>query len=467
MYLTFHMLEAMPKPSPAAPEKKRALPPRPEQKRITPPEPQAKEIAVAIPEDDIRELDEHGNEIVTEDDFVTKDEEGVEEVDLQDIEYGADDRSGKFSVPPPPRRPEQKKQEQRKPINFVALQKERAIEARQFELIDGVEAAFTMHKGDKRGDEEPNEDCVRIFEDPEFGVVGGVFDGLGGEGNGALASAKASEVLLARMRNALETVRDLNPSVLELVLVPEVHLVVRDGKTGELAHAKKEEQIITSSYIDVDPAIAKKAIALSSALKAINHDVKATNGKTTACVSMIHTTEDGRRFSITANIGDSGALRRKSDGSIERMTIEDSALDGLMEAGVITPELFKEMRENPDKDFTFGRTARTYRQLRLMNTQALGADKVSPRITIEELEEGDELVMLTDGYLDFLEHEGELDTDAIKGAMNEKDPVSRLNRLTEITKVMERIQVSEGSNLKKPDDKAAVTLRAKPLAKKK
>jgi serine/threonine protein phosphatase PrpC len=286
-----------------------------------------------------------------------------------------------------------------------------------------------------------------------------VIDGLGGEGNDAIASEKLAAVLPNRLTEAYNGLRTASPDEL-LKYAESLSIITRDPETGALAHAKDASQKRTALFANLYPEITRKATAISRALQAANEDVIASGGKTTVSFSVIHTEEDGGIFAITANIGDSGTLVRRANGDVETITMEDNLLDQLIEGGFLSAELLEQMKKEPTKQFAIPRLPKSFSYVDIKRTMvhALGGKSVEPRISVTELQKGESVIALTDGYLDFLEHEGELDLEAVKGALKENDPVARMNRLREITGVRYRLQKQDGENLKELDDMAAVEL---------
>lgn len=380
-----------------------------------------------------------------------------DEVELLDA--GEEIRSGIHSIPPPPSA--RKAEMEARAAKIAELQLERVVEAQTVRLVDGIQATYTMEKSEKRADTERGEDAVFTYEDPEIGPMAGVADGLGenNSGNGKFASEKIIAILPEQITRAYNELRDIPAEKLREA-TGMLSIVTRNAENGKLALAETPEQKRSEIFFNLYPEIARKALAISNALKVANEDVRASGGKTTFSFSVIHMEEDGGKFAITANIGDSGTILQRVNGSVELVTIEDSALNQLIEMEAIDAELLAQMRREPTKKFSVPKYGQlSYEYLKRANTQALGSkENVKPTITVTELEPGDRLIALTDGYLDFLEHEGELDLEAVKGALKENDPIARMNRLREITSLLARVQKQEGEGLKDPDDMAAVEL---------
>ena len=333
------------------------------------------------------------------------------------------------------------------------IQKEKLVEAQTFRSSNGIEGGISLQKKRERTDADLNQDCVLIYEDEMLGTGYGVFDGLGGEGeksSGAFASAKAVEVL---PRHLEEAHRNILGSTVRKEFA-KLSLIKLNEKTQEAETAKAED------YITADLEVMKKAVAIREALKRSNEDVRETEGKTTACFTLMHTTKDGKRFAITANIGDGGAILRRKDGSISMLTKEDGALTMYIEKGFLGPSRLELMKAEPTKEFDIAGKMVTYDYLKRANTQVLGSSiGVEPRITITELEDGDEVFNVTDGILDFFEDEnGDFDQEALRGALKGKTLQERINRLREIADVRSKIKKTEKGALKDTDDMAIAAM---------
>lgn len=363
---------------------------------------------------------------VTDDDFVSEDE---------------DRASGEYTI-------------REKPEAGI-LQKEDVVEAIEFKSFNGIEGAISMQKKKGRGPEERNEDNVVIFEDPEIGTGYGVCDGLGEEKEGDAASKKVEEILGQRIEEAYadtpETEAGLKAVAETLSFVGE-----ENNKVNLLDSEKSAEEI--ERLASSDPEILRKTIALSNALKRTNQDVVETGGKTTVCFTLIHRTKNGKRFAITANIGDSGAVLRKKDGTVYKITKEDSSLNEAIERGIIPPKELEKMKAEPSTYAYQGRV--TYEYLKRANSQALGGELVEPTFKITELEGGDEIYHVTDGVLDFFETK-ELDTDTkgLSEALRGETLKERIDRLREVTN--QRMKIAEGDEeaFKDTDDIAIATIR--------
>lgn len=378
------------------------------------------------------------------------------------------------------------------------LQQYEVVEAMTFPTANGLEMGISVAKKPERTGSESNEDCVLVFEDTDLGVGYGSFDGLGGEGkkgSGALASAKVAEVLPNYL---IEENHRINSSSAEEAF-NKLPLVKFDETLNEPVSAKAQE------YSELDPAIRKKAVVVAEAFIKANKDIVETGGKTTACFTLVHTTEDGRRFAITANVGDGGALLRRANGEVNLLTKEDSLLNEMQAIGLIndarlqemktapttpfklfevqqnfetlnakpairkqfqklgalTDEMLKEMQTEPGKLFTL-KIEMSYNKLKSSNSKALGDSSITaPRISITEMQPGDEIYNVTDGILDFYEDEtGDLDVKSIEGALNRGTTLKeRIDSVREIAGIRSKLIAIDDAKTKDTDDSAISGVR--------
>jgi serine/threonine protein phosphatase PrpC len=329
------------------------------------------------------------------------------------------------------------------------IQKMRTVPAVIIPAKRGLVGGITMSAKRNRPADELNEDCVLAFDDAELGTGYGSFDGLGGEGNGARASETAVHVLPEYLKQAYHTMNA------ELVsdLFSKLSLIKPNPQTGI------PEAVNADTSTEVE--IMKKSVAISEALKRTNKDVIASKGKTTACFTLIHTTPERKRFAITANVGDGGAILRRADGSLVLLTKEDSALSEAIEEGLISEHDLGEMKKDPRGYKVKGAT---YELLKRANSQALGKKEIRPKITITELSVGDEIYNVTDGILDFYENEsGDFDLSKVKVIFDQKPTFKeRIDGLREIAEIISKSL--EKSALKTADDSAITAIQYKEVA---
>lgn len=309
-----------------------------------------------------------------------------------------------------------------------------------------VEISFDMQLDrDKRTEDEPGEDMFLI--DKTNGIAG-VLDGLGGEGeagSGARASSVAAEefpAAYAKARiDALAAIR--NPSERD-ALVAEFMNGLASREHPSNREAMKEA--LKARNLPADVQI--EAIAMRKALKEINPKVQETGGKTTATLGKTIETSDGRHYEVIANMGDGGAFKMKADGSIEDLTTEDSAVNWLVENGVITAE----QASDPDYEVKKGQRVR---DLRKVNTRALGMKdepglSFEPEIVVTELEPGDKIVYVTDGLRDIDIFRTDEQFDPQKAA----EYIAKAGGAENLASILNDAAVSRESEIKKSGEKA-------------
>lgn len=260
----------------------------------------------------------------------------------------------------------------------------------------GIEV--TMGKSlEKRPGAERGEDAFLV--DKETGLTG-VFDGLGGEGSGADASVKAATMAPQIYRAILGKIEgDLGQSLIEIA-----------DDQAKLEHPSQRETVardFLKEWRGHDPAVQREIIALYRTFLKLSEAVRETGGKTTATLGKTVELPDGRRFEVVANVGDSGATLFGADGLMEEITEEDSALDYMLAAGVLTPEQAR------DPEHKVGKM--TVRELKRTMYQALGKkpdpeEPLVPRLAVRELHPGDSVLYSTDGIRDVIaDEDGEFD----------------------------------------------------------
>lgn len=144
--------------------------------------------------------------------------------------------------------------------------------------------------------------------------------------------------------------------------------------------------------------------ALANAFQEAHMAAKREDGSTTATGGCVYRAKDGTRYAILMNVGDSGALLQKQDGSVVSITEEDSMIGDLLSTGHLTSDDLQYLRTHPEKTFTlFGKENITLRDLRVMLPNGLGYAKLrAPQLTVIRVEVGDRLLLATDGILDQL-----------------------------------------------------------------
>lgn len=345
------------------------------------------------------------------------------------------------------------------------LQPELVVQGQEMLGFEDCRVFLTMEQKKSRlFNQSLNED--NILTDPETGLFG-VMDGLGGETKGDLGSKAVERMMPETFADELtklagEDAKTIADEIVKRQLPKTIG--VGDPKTIEQQAEEMRERIAQA-----DPALARKALALLRAFDRLNIIVEGTGGMTTACIGMVHKTPDGKRYAVVANLGDSGAVIRRQDGSVERLTHEDSVMDNMVRQGVkvngiellaylergrhpitgriksdypvpvpITPESCRSMnytQDSCDKRLKKGEKYFTldYHMLTNMVASCLGGHQpVAPSLEIVELKSGEELVLCTDGILDKYEGRNVGETDYAELANDldvGKTPEERLDNL--------------------------------------
>jgi serine/threonine protein phosphatase PrpC len=392
------------------------------------------------------------------------------------------------NIPPPP--PTSLKPEDlipnRKPGEF---QEADIVAAEKMPGFEQAEVFFTLEKKkEAKYFQKKNQDNILV--DPETGLLG-VMDGLGGMGNGDIASMIAEQVLPEEYAQALTQVTAYRRERLKKLLLQSQTDKIR-GLPDEERRLKKAERMV-DMVIRTDPGLAKKALALILALRKTNGAVADAGGMTTACVGLIHRVANGKRYAIIANIGDSAAYIRRADGRLERLTHEDSAYESLMRHGILidglplkdyidlhrdpltdkidprlnipiplTPESCRALGYGPDEYGTQKNLGHTHINLKYADLMVTVLDSLGgtvppiPSLEIVGIQEGDELIFCTDGLVDKYENPrtGETDLEELGLDMTVGNtPKERLDNLRTLTK--------QRRTYKLDDDIAIVMARVK------
>jgi|GEM_PF-1147139 len=316
------------------------------------------------------------------------------------------------------------------------IQEQDVVSAFEVRGFQGLEVAATLEKKKERlgSPENHNEDNILI--DPETGLVG-VLDGLGGEGEagaGARASKAAELVIPEAYKQAKEEISKIDATEVQKRLVEQ-----QLTKSGN-PESRKEITILTEQLIELDPRMAKEALALIESIRGANDAVKDSGGKTTALISKMHETPDGRRFALIANVGDCVAYKQRASGEILQITEEDSALNSLKRAGVLDEDLLGRMKQDKTKNFPIPLTLKvirmmggdeqqlkqfeskgvkslplSFKTLKRAMVAGLGGEVFEPSLTVRELRKGESLFFVTDGESDVVEDPitGEVDTEQV------------------------------------------------------
>lgn len=354
------------------------------------------------------------------------------------------------------------------------LQEADVIKSFEIKGFKGLDVHATLEKKNVRKEGANPEDRAKegirnqdnIVTDAETGLIG-VMDGLGGEGQGDLASLAVEKALPHELANALEKVRSMSGRDVQNMLV--------DRMLNKIGDPSKRVEVTNDveTALQADPRIGKKGLALLAALHEINNQVKETKGKTTFTGGFIHETPDGSHWAVIANVGDGAAFLQKKDGTMEPLTQEDSLFNALSNAGKLDPELLQKMKANPDqkmplpisievvravggseKDFEalqqkgVKELPMSYKKLKGTMVAALGSESAAPSLVFRKLEPGESVIFGTDGLVDKFE-----------------DPTTEETNLTEMAKFASqdidklREEAKRRTTYKKDDDIAIISVR--------
>jgi serine/threonine protein phosphatase PrpC len=327
-----------------------------------------------------------------------------------------------------------------------ACEHEKRMEKRnaeqRLEMVEGERKSgefiydWQLKKGEKR--ENPDEMGQDMFLVDEKRKLAAVFDGMGGEGDpesGARASALAAELLPELYDKAQEFVKtkatreDVDEILKDQIRIPENHpeyaALMEQGKKDFFA-LPKEAQIAM--------------LSLHHSIKELNPAIKESGGKTTITAGVTVELPDGGALEVIGQVGDSGAVKVREDGSAADLVPEDSTVDILVMMGEITPEQAK------DPNFVYG--GKKIEEWSRLTTQALGTPKAPmPRIVVRRLEPGESIYYMSDGLRDDIFNEkGDLDLERIGKIVHEsKSPKEACAALN-----------NEASKGEKGDDKIVV-----------
>ncbi|MCE9585742.1 SpoIIE family protein phosphatase [Candidatus Uhrbacteria bacterium] len=334
------------------------------------------------------------------------------------------------------------------------VQEQDVIEAFEVQGFNGLEVMATIEKKDERKGSPENHNEDNVIVDPETGLLG-VLDGLGGEGQGDLASKAAERAIPEGYKKAAAEIGKLDNQEVQRRLVEQ-----QIKKIGN-PEARIQVTNMVEQMLSLDPKMAKKALALIESLRGANAAVLESGGKTTATVGFIHETPSGEKYAIVANLGDSMAFKRRKNGEMVPITQEDSALNSLTQSGALTPELLAKMKSDPKakhpiplsleviqamgggeqelKQFQakgVKEIPMSYGLLKRAMVASLGSQVFEPSLGIRRLEEGDELILGTDGLVDKFEDPNTEDTNyaELSAAMSGKTSKEQMDNLRKESK---------------------------------
>lgn len=341
---------------------------------------------------------------------------------------------------------------------FENIQAPDVVEAFEVKGFDNMEVVGTMEKKDiRKGKKDaPNED--NVLADPATGLVG-VFDGAGGMGGRPDLAAKAAERMIPEH---YKKVMAEAPSGGEIQTKLVEQMMKRVQPTAE--NLKAMTSLIENSMA-VDPMIGKTAYAMIEAVKRSNDAVKETKGSTMAIIAKLLKAKDGNNYLITVNTGDTGAIKRRNDGSAESLVPEDSLLSFMKDKGLINDEKLSEMKKNPDEKHTFGKMQMSYKELMRTATGGLGQGEPNPSLSIRKMRPGEEVYLASDGLIDKYDdpETDEIDMDALGMEMaDEVDVEGNIKKISMKDKVNRmRKDAKARKTYKADDDVAIVGIRVK------
>ena len=217
------------------------------------------------------------------------------------------------------------------------------------EPVNAPAPALEIAGGTDRGLVRPsNEDSYVVLQGagaPRWcSAATGVFDGVGGLGNGMEASSRAARYMTELL---------MAPS-LQRVPHPVPGKVVADLMLGLHSRLRADRQR--------EPTLKRMA--------------------TTATVALLVRAAPAVLW--IGHVGDSPALRLRA-GSIQKLVVEDSLVAGLLRDGLVEPE---QVQHHPQRHVI---------------TQALGhSEEVSPHVSAHEVKPGDCYLLCTDGLTTML-----------------------------------------------------------------
>lgn len=271
---------------------------------------------------------------------------------------------------------------------------------------DDVVVGFEMRKGEKRKPAEIGEDMVLVDKKTK---VTGVFDGLGGEGKGDKASAYAAERFPALFEGVQERIKQ------ETAADRAARIDAFMRGQASLEHPSMKEKALEMQQVMWEKApreVQDVMLTFFEATRALDEEVAKTGGKTTVTIGRSVRVGD-KVYEVVANVGDSGVMKVREDGSARSLIEEDSMLRRLVIEGLMTPE----QARDPKYIFSFAGQKMTIPDLRRKMDQAVGmyhvederVRRATPRITAHEIRPGESVVYMTDGLRDEMETEGEFD----------------------------------------------------------
>jgi len=232
-----------------------------------------------------------------------------------------------------------------------------AIEGLKFEYGEFSQTG-SVHLENGKGNEDT------FFSLPGRGVFG-VFDGVGGLGAGGIASTLAKDYI----KSALDR---LPPSLREEELLEQLKKIFIEANDFILAEAEK--------------------------------DFKLKHMATTASVVKFWNSGAGKQKAIIANAGDSRVYILRKNGELEQITVDDSQANLFLTAtkGKEEAKKLQEKFNNLVDESGLSALERGFWGMRNKISQALGTPGCSPNMYSVDINDGDIILISSDGIHDNL-----------------------------------------------------------------
>ena len=201
------------------------------------------------------------------------------------------------------------------------------------------------------------------FLQPEVGAFA-VFDGVSDPDGGDIASRAARDYISSKL------------------------LGLQTTDENEIKEKIKDILVGSSSFIEEE---AKKNFTFGMA--------------TTASLVKIFRLQEGKKRAVIANVGDSRVYILRPNGTLEQITIDDSAANSILTGAGISEKEIRDLQSKFNNavgknDLSEGEMGSW--KMRNIISKALGSEKCEPSIYTVDLNEGDVILLSTDGLHDNL-----------------------------------------------------------------